>query len=211
MSQTKSLTPSVNGRKRPQLNDSIHRLDSILDGLAEAIPATVADSIREGLAEAVRQAVMSALAEALTAPGGLAALAATQPLPQATPEVPTAPVRPESTTTGPTRPSFLRTGLDRLGAAWAAASATASTWLCVLLAWCCGLLRLAGSAGSALWAARVTAGTGLAAGASAGVLAYLAGPLAASFLLGLTVAAGVVAWPVLAVAFRLATVPAQTD
>ena len=40
--------------KRPQLTDSITRMDEMVDGLATAIPGAVADSIREVLGPAWR-------------------------------------------------------------------------------------------------------------------------------------------------------------
>ena len=54
---------SANGKKRPQLAESIGRLDAMLDGLADAIPAAVALSIRDSLNGAVKDAVEAALAE----------------------------------------------------------------------------------------------------------------------------------------------------
>jgi hypothetical protein len=60
--------PTADGR-RPTLSDSINRLDQILEGLAEAIPATIRDTLREGLAAAVGEGVRAALIDALAADG----------------------------------------------------------------------------------------------------------------------------------------------
>lgn len=78
--------------KRPQLNDSIEKLDEMIDGLAVAIPGAVADSLREalgaGFAAAIKDAVTAAVAEALK---GFAPAVATQPVPAPVPPVPPAP------------------------------------------------------------------------------------------------------------------------
>src|SRR5262249_1693980 len=60
--------PTADGR-RPTLSDSINRLDQILEGLGEAIPATIRDTLRESLAAAVGEGVRAALVEALAADG----------------------------------------------------------------------------------------------------------------------------------------------
>src|SRR6266545_1642386 len=55
-------------RRKPQLSDSIERLDEMIDGLAVAIPGAVAESLREalgaGFAAAIKDTVTAAVAEA---------------------------------------------------------------------------------------------------------------------------------------------------
>ena len=55
--------------RRPQLHESIERLDEMIDGLAVAIPGAVADALRAALgpafAAAIKDAVTAAVAEAL--------------------------------------------------------------------------------------------------------------------------------------------------
>src|SRR4051794_37384832 len=54
-----------NGRpQRKQLSDQLDRLDSVLDGLSEALNQSVADASREGVRLAVKEAVI----ELLTSP-----------------------------------------------------------------------------------------------------------------------------------------------
>lgn len=68
--------PTVNGRRdsRPSLGQQIDRLDRILDGLAEAIPATVADSIKQSVAVAVGEAVRATILEIAASPELIAQL-----------------------------------------------------------------------------------------------------------------------------------------
>jgi hypothetical protein len=69
--------------KKPQLSESIERLDGMIDELAVAIPGAVAESVREALgpafAAAVRDAVKAAVAEAMKELGPAAAPAPAQP------------------------------------------------------------------------------------------------------------------------------------
>ena len=55
--------------RKPQLADSIEKLDQMVDDLSLAIPGAVADSLREalgaGFAAAIKDAVKAAVAEAL--------------------------------------------------------------------------------------------------------------------------------------------------
>ena len=64
MNATPTPKTAPNGR-RPTLSDSIDRLDHILDGLSEAIPATVRDALRESVAAAVAEGVRAALVDVL--------------------------------------------------------------------------------------------------------------------------------------------------
>jgi hypothetical protein len=65
MNATATAKTAPNGR-RPTLSDSIDRLDRILDGLSEAIPATVRDALREEVVAAVAEGVRTALVEVLS-------------------------------------------------------------------------------------------------------------------------------------------------
>jgi hypothetical protein len=83
---TTTSTPAVaNGRQRRTLNDSIAKLDQILDGLSEAIPETIRDTIRESVGAAVAEGVRAALVEIITSPDvqallrGMVPTAATEP------------------------------------------------------------------------------------------------------------------------------------
>ncbi|MFO0877574.1 MAG: hypothetical protein U0840_09380 [Gemmataceae bacterium] len=67
---------------RKSLADQLDRFDTMLDGLAEAIPEAVADAVRVAVAEAVREAVQHAITEVLTHPEVLARIReATTPQP----------------------------------------------------------------------------------------------------------------------------------
>ena len=67
-------TATLNGRTLPRrsLNDSIGKLDTILDGLGEAIPATIRDTLQESVSAAVAEGVKAALIEVMTNPDLLA-------------------------------------------------------------------------------------------------------------------------------------------
>lgn len=91
------MTETQNGTlrsRRPQLTDSISKLDEMVDGLATAIPGAVADSIREVLGPAftaaLKDAVKEAVAEALKERTSEAA----QPMPVPPPVAPTPPATP---------------------------------------------------------------------------------------------------------------------
>ncbi len=96
--------------KRPQLADTIERLDRMIEGLAEAIPSVVADSVREVLAAVLPQVIKAAVDQATRELAGAVAVMIPTPLsppaPQPPPEPPPAPTPP------PTAPSLL----SRLGA-----------------------------------------------------------------------------------------------
>src|SRR5262249_6689849 len=92
MTMNATATPKTasapNGR-RPTLSDSIDRLDRMLDGLGEAIPATVRDTLREEVAAAVAEGVRAALVEVLSGEavqsllqGALSAASAPTPAPK---------------------------------------------------------------------------------------------------------------------------------
>jgi hypothetical protein len=79
---TTTSTPAVaNGRQRRSLNDSIARLDQILDGLAEAIPETISQTLRASVGAAVSEGVRAALVEIVTSPDVQALLRGVVPTP----------------------------------------------------------------------------------------------------------------------------------
>src|SRR5262245_60813797 len=74
---TTNTNPAANGRQQKSLGHQLDRLDTILDGLAEALNESVAEAVRDAVAAAVREAVEVALKEVLSRPELLrAALAA---------------------------------------------------------------------------------------------------------------------------------------
>jgi hypothetical protein len=63
-----TTTANTNGRTRKSLAEQIDRLDSILDGLAEALQGAVAEAVTEAVGLAVKEAVRCVLREVLTSP-----------------------------------------------------------------------------------------------------------------------------------------------
>src|SRR5262249_61208148 len=63
-----TTTTNMNGRVRTSLASQIDRLDSILDGLAEAINETVVAAVQAAVGQAVREAGQATLAEGLRNP-----------------------------------------------------------------------------------------------------------------------------------------------
>jgi VIT1/CCC1 family predicted Fe2+/Mn2+ transporter len=188
MNPTK-VSPSANGKKRPQLADSISRLDSILEGLSDAIPATVAESIQQALATAVKDAVQVALNEALNNADVIAALAARLPVqvPVAESVVIERPAQVEQAQ--PTKPSAMKAWLGWLRAGWNNAVQWTGGRISAGMLWCRGLLAKLRAGCEAAWQVRGTVGVGLAAGVLIGVVAYYFGPLFASVLCGLAATA----------------------
>src|SRR6476619_824674 len=82
-------TTHMNGQRKT-LATQLDRLDSILDGLAEALNEAVADAVRQSVAAAVGEAVQAAVKEVLTHPELLRAAAA-QAAPAPASEVATKP------------------------------------------------------------------------------------------------------------------------
>jgi hypothetical protein len=60
-----TTTPSLNGRMKKTLSFQLDRLDTILDGLAEALNGAVAEAVKEAVGPAAREAVRVALNEAM--------------------------------------------------------------------------------------------------------------------------------------------------
>jgi hypothetical protein len=61
-------TTTTNGKLRKSLAEQIDRLDSILDGLADALNESVAAAVKEAAGVAVREAVQAVLSELLAHP-----------------------------------------------------------------------------------------------------------------------------------------------
>src|SRR3954470_17438006 len=81
-------TTNMNGRvQRKTLANQLDRLDTILDGFADALNEAVADAVKQAVVVAVREAVQVAMQEVLTNPELLRALVAqTTPAPTPTPD-----------------------------------------------------------------------------------------------------------------------------
>lgn len=165
--------------KRPQLNDSIEKLDEMIDGLAVAIPGAVADSLREalgaGFATAIKDAVTAAVAEALK---GFAPVVAAQPVPALVPPAPPAtPVKPAVSAWEKVKAAL---GRLRRWAVRVAAPVLAPVLAHAVLAWAVAKLIGAATARS-----RVAALVTVAGGAAAGLVGFVLGPVGAAVLLGL--------------------------
>lgn len=172
-----------NGRARRSLNDSIARLDEMIDGLSEAIPETIRDTLKEALgaalAAAVADGVTAAVVHALRDPAFQAALRG--------------PARPKAAT--------LR---DRVRRFVGRARRAMVTWVSTAAARVFAAARaVAGKAvrlrgvGKALWAARTPVLVTVAAGLVVTVLAVLAPHWVASVASGIggaVTAAAVQGW-----------------
>jgi hypothetical protein len=163
----------VNGRARKSLAHQLDRLDSILDGLAEALNGAVADAVKEAVGAAVREAVQAVLHEVLTNPELAARLSDSQAA--AAPPVAQAPTAPPG---GRLRALLARTARAGKTVLVTAAEAGRRLW---------SLARLAAGAGPALaglaraaWAKRRRAAWLAGVGGLVGLGCYLAGPLASS-------------------------------
>jgi hypothetical protein len=66
MTQTMTMPESANGRHRRSLNDTITRLDEMIDGLSVAIPETIRDTLKDSVADAIAIGVKAAVVEVLT-------------------------------------------------------------------------------------------------------------------------------------------------
>src|SRR6476661_8027626 len=113
-------TTNLNGQRKT-LATQLDRLDSILDGLAEALNEAVADAVRQSVAAAVGEAVQAAIKEVLTHPELLRAAAA-----QAGPA-------PAPTAEPATKPSPLRRLLEsarRVCVQTKSKASQAARWLC---------------------------------------------------------------------------------
>ncbi len=160
--------------RRPQLNESIERLDEMIDGLAVAIPGAVADALREALgpafAAAIKDAVTAAVAEALR---GVAPAPTGPALP-----VPPAPPAPAPRPMGRAWIK-VKAAIHRLRR-WAARAA-APVLAHAALGW-----AVAKVIGAATVRSRAAAVVTALAGTFAGLIGFAAGPVGASVLLALT-------------------------
>jgi hypothetical protein len=164
--------------KRPQLNDSIEKLDEMIDGLAVAIPGAVADSLREalgaGFSAAIKDAVTAAVAEALK---GFAPAVA-QLVPASAPPAPPAPPVKQAVPVW----TKVKAALGRLRR-WAvrvAAPVLTPVLAHAVLAW-----SVAKVIGAATVRSRVAALVTALGGTAAGVLGFALGPVGAAVLFGL--------------------------
>jgi hypothetical protein len=121
---TTTLNAPTNGRVRRSLNDTIGRLDEMIDGLSTAIPETIRDTLQETVSAAVGEGVRAALVEVLSNPEFLGVLRS-----NLTPEPPAA--IPVAVPMPPVSPGLV--------AKLTVAGATAGRW-------CWGRLRGAGHA-----------------------------------------------------------------
>jgi hypothetical protein len=169
----------TNHAARKSLASQIDRLDSILDGLAEALNESVADAVRGVVGQAVREAVEATARELLASPALLSlALRAHRSEPEAPDPRPSLKDRLTS--------SLAQAGRLAAGAAQAARGAVAAA-----LERLSGLARAGGLMLAGLWACRRAGALALGVGAAAGLASYLAGPALASAWCG--VASGALA------------------
>ena len=154
--------------RKPQLRDSIVRLDEMIDGLATAIPAAVADSAREVLGAVLPEVIRAAIDRAV---GELArTLAAGAP--------PAPAVAPPSPSVPAARPA---TWADRLGDGLRSACAAARSRLRRARS---ASRRLIGLAASVLRASPRVAVGAVVVGAAVGVGGYLVGPVFSAVVAG---------------------------
>ena len=167
--------------RKPQLADSIGRLDEMVDGLATAIPGAVADAVREALgtafAAAVKDAVKAAVAEAL-AEAGVGREAKPTPVPMSA-ETPATPPAPPAV---PGRWARVKSALGRLRR-WASGKAAPAVAR-VTLGWAAARL-VAGETARSRPATLAT----LATGSAAALGGYALGPVGSAVLLGLSAGA----------------------
>src|SRR5262245_57146577 len=74
-----AMTTDVNGRVRKSLAHQLDRLDSILNGLAEALDESVAQAVRDAVGLAVREAIAVAVRDLVSRPELVAALRPAEP------------------------------------------------------------------------------------------------------------------------------------
>ncbi len=146
-------TDTLNHTPRRQLSEQIDRLDHILDGLGEAIPAVVGDAVRQ----AVREGVQAAITEILSQRDLLDALR-----PQAPTEVPMTASPAESVAAAP-RSSFVQSLVSPI---------TLAFWRCA--AWGANQVAQVGIRKPAVIAAGV---------AAVGLLGWMVWPIVAPTLL----------------------------
>ena len=182
--------------KRPQLADSIQRLDGMVDELSAAIPAAVGEAIREVMGGAVAAAIRDAVAD-----GVRQALAG---LPAATPAPVTAVPAPRATRFGAW--ARVKSVLGRLKR-WTGVS-VAPMLARLAVGW--AVMKLVGGATAK---SRMSALVTATAGVSAGLLGFVCGPVMSAVLLGLLTGAvtAATAWAAPAVGLVLALQDNERD
>lgn len=80
-----TATQETNGKPRRSLNDTIGRMDQLIDGLSDAIPETIRDTLTETVSLAVADGVRAAVVEVLSNPALLAAVRGQAHRPQPVP------------------------------------------------------------------------------------------------------------------------------
>jgi hypothetical protein len=108
---TAEVTNNAPNRTRRSLNDSIARMDQMIDGLADAIPGTIKDVLEQSIGPAISEGIKAAVLEVLANPELLNTLRASIPSPA-----------PPPANEGPVilplpQPTFLRALLSKTGAA----------------------------------------------------------------------------------------------
>jgi hypothetical protein len=180
---------------RQTLAGQIDRLDTILDGLAEALNESVADAVKRAMGEALREAVADAVREVLDDPELVRAAVARHAKGDARPDE----AQPQRTLAGAlgdavgwvvalAAPPVLYSGkalswawtwcLQKVRGTLCPAYASASAALAGL-AWLCGVA----------WQSRWACATAIGVGTTVGVVAYACGPTIASMLAALGSAA----------------------
>jgi hypothetical protein len=193
-------TLSGNGTQRKSLASQIDRLDSILDGLADALNESVSDAVREVVGQAVREAVQATVREVLASPELLRAAlhkhspavptpapAKRQPLKGLLQGVRTACAKVKQATVhaGMKLGRALAWGLDKLRQGCAVVGNHCKQ----TVVGCIRSVRCLGTIGTHLWRFRRSCTIALTVGVISGVGSYLAGPLIASVASGVSGAA----------------------
>jgi hypothetical protein len=167
--------------RRPQLTDTIERLERMIDDLATAIPGAVAESVREVLATVLPEVVKAAVERAATElAAAVAVMTPTAPAPPAPPPPPPPPAPPETP------------GLSARFRAWTRRIQTRLVTEVrksrdrAVRAWMTGRLLLALVPAFVAASPRVAIGSTLA-GTVVGVGAYHLGPIATAVMAGSSV------------------------
>jgi hypothetical protein len=165
---------------RKQLSSQLDRLDTILDGLAEALNESVASAVKDTVGQVVKEAVETTIREVLSNPDLLQA-ALTQQMPAPTHK--------------PSRSLFKNALAALLHMSHQAASKVKNALGCAWTRALGKLGKVSAVASSALqhvrtaasfaWRYRWTCATALGVGVVAGVAVYHAGPMIASVVCGL--------------------------
>jgi hypothetical protein len=172
-------------QQRKTLSTQLDRLDTILDGLAEALNESVASAVRDVVGEVVKESVEATIREVLSNPSLLhAALAKHMPVAQVAP------------TPVPQRRSLkevLKNALASLLEKGCQAASKAKQKLGTAWSWATGKLRrlltlgqMTLSSAKYAWKCRKTVAIALSAGILCGAGVYYAGPVIASVVCGLS-------------------------